>query len=98
MEEWLFFDIMRKIILWSCPVIFLLGVTLLVYSNYSNFEAFLGREFGLRKRIVPKLGTNVYSFHEWCLKKHALIGLVFIIYALVVFMVLSKIPSPGEIF
>ena len=41
MEEWLFFDIMRKIILWSCPVIFLLGVTLLVYSNYSNFEAFL---------------------------------------------------------
>jgi hypothetical protein len=98
MEEWVIFDIMRKIIFWSCPVIFLLGITLLAYSNYSKLEAFLGREFGLRKRIAPKLETNVYSFQEWCLKRHVLVGLVFIIYALVVFLVLSKIPSPGEIF
>ncbi|HPT39563.1 MAG TPA: hypothetical protein PL125_05145 [Candidatus Omnitrophota bacterium] len=85
MEDWAFFDAMREIIFWTSPVVFLMGITLLVYSNYRNFEGLLAREFGLRKRLLPKLEANIYSFHEWCLKKHTLIGLICIIYAVVVF-------------
>ena len=97
MEEWVFFDVMREIVFWSSPVVFLMGVVLLTYSNYRNFEIFMGREFGLRKRVLPKLEKNIYSFHEWCLKKHTLIGLVCIIYAVVVFLVLRKFSSLGEV-
>jgi len=98
MEEWGFFNIMREIIFWTNLVVFLVGVTLLIYSNYRNVEMLLGREFGIRKRILPKLEQNIYSFHEWCLKKHTLLGLICIIYALVMFLVLRKIPSLGEVY
>ncbi|MDP2928325.1 MAG: hypothetical protein Q8N80_05980 [Candidatus Omnitrophota bacterium] len=97
MEEWDFFYIMHEIVFWTTPVVFLVGVTLLIYSHYRNVEMLLGREFGLRKRILPKLESNIYSFHEWCLKKHTLIGLICIIYALVVFLVLRKFSSLGEV-
>jgi len=97
MNDWTFFDAMREVIFLTTPVAFLMGVTLLVYSNYRNFEKFMGREFGLRKRILPKVEQNIYSFHEWCLQKHTLIGLVCIIYALVVFLVLRKFSSLSEV-
>ncbi|HNW38964.1 MAG TPA: hypothetical protein PKI44_00875 [Candidatus Omnitrophota bacterium] len=97
MEDWAFFDAMREIIFWTSPVVFLMGITLLVYSNYRNFEGLLAREFGLRKRLLPKLEANIYSFHEWCLKKHTLIGLICIIYAVVVFFLLRNISSLSEV-
>jgi len=97
MEEWAFFDLLREIVFWSSPVVFLVGVTLLFYSNYRNIEKLLGTEYGLRKRIFPKIESNIYSFHEWCLKKHTLIGLICIIYALVVFLALKRFSSLNEI-
>jgi hypothetical protein len=97
MEEWVFFDVMREIILWTTPVAFLMGMILLVYSNYSKFEAFMGKEYGLRKRILPKLEANIYSFHEWCLKKRTLLGLACIIYSVVVYFLLRKFYSLGEV-
>lgn len=97
MEEWVFFDAMRELVLWSSPAVFLAGVILLLSRKYKDFEILMDREYGLRKRILPKLEKNLYSFHEWCLKKHALIGLICIIYALVVFVVLRKFYSFGEV-
>jgi hypothetical protein len=97
MEEWLFFDYLREIVLWTSPVVFLMGITLLMYSNYRNFEMLLGREYGLRKRVLPKVEKNIYSFHEWCLKKHTLIGLICIIYALFIFLVLRNHSSLSEV-
>ncbi|PIQ88134.1 MAG: hypothetical protein COV73_00455 [Candidatus Omnitrophica bacterium CG11_big_fil_rev_8_21_14_0_20_43_6] len=97
MEEWAFFDILREIVFWSSPVVFLMGLVLLMYGNYRNIELLMGREFGLRKRILPKLEQNIYSFHGWCLKKHTLIGLICILYALVVFIVLRRCDSLNEV-
>lgn len=97
MEEWAFFDYMREIIFWTTPIVFLVGIALLVYGNYRNLEMFLGREYGLRKRILPEVEKNIYSFHEWCLKKHTLIGLICIIYALVVFLALKRFASLNEV-
>jgi len=97
MQDWVFFDVMREIIFWTSPVVFLMGVTLLMYGNYRNFEMLMGKEFGLRKRILPELEKNIYSFHEWCLQKHTLIGLVCIIYALVIFLLLKKFSSLSEV-
>jgi hypothetical protein len=97
MTDWVFFDVLREIFLWTTPVVFLMGVALLVYSNYNNFEKLMGREFGLHKRILPKIEQNIYTFHEWCLQKHILIGLACIIYAVVVFMFLRNISSLDEV-
>ncbi len=97
MEEWAFFDIMREIIFWSSPVVLLLGLILIAYHNYGRVEVVLGKEYGLRKRIFPKLEQNIYSFHEWCLKRRILIGLACIIYSLVVFCTLKRFYSLNEV-
>jgi len=97
MEEWAFFDFMRDIVFWSSPVVLLLGLTLMMYNNYNSIETILGREFGLRKRILPKLEKNIYSFHEWCLKRHTVIGLICIIYALFVFLVFKRPDSLNSV-
>ena len=96
MEEWTLFDVMREIVFWTSPVVFLVGLILLVDSKYSKIEMYLGREFGLRERVIPELEQNVYSFHEWCLKKHTLVGLVCLIYAVAMFIFLKKHSSLGE--
>lgn len=96
-QDWTFFDALREVIFWTTPVIFLLGVAMLMYSNYRNFETLMAREFGLRKRILPKLEKNIYSFHEWCLKKNTLIGLVCIMYSVVVFLALKNFSSLSEV-
>ncbi len=96
-QDWTFFDVLRDIIFWTSPVVFLMGVTLLMYSNYRNFENLMSREFGLRKRILPKLEANIYSFHEWCMKKHTLIGLFCIIYSVTMFLVLRRTSSLSEV-
>jgi len=97
MEDWAFFDIMREIVFWSSPVIFLLGIILLINNNFQNVESLAAKEFGLRKRIFPALEHNVYVFHNWCLKRRVWIGLACIMYALVVFFVLRKFSSLGEV-
>jgi hypothetical protein len=97
MEDWAFFDIMRVIVFWSSPVVLLLGIILMTFHNYRNVEVVLGKEYGLRKRILPKLEQNIYSFHEWCLKRRTLIGLVCIIYSLVVFFAFRKSHSLNEV-
>ncbi|MCX5694922.1 MAG: hypothetical protein NT014_07400 [Candidatus Omnitrophica bacterium] len=97
MEEWLFFDWMRVIVFWTSPVVFLLGLILLIYNKYNKLEVIAGREFGLRKRIFPKIEQNIYTFHEWCLRKRTLIGLACIIYAVVVFLLLKQFYSLEEV-
>jgi len=92
-QDWTFFDVMREFVFWSSPAVFLMGVILLMYGNYRNFENLMGKEFGIRKRILPELEKNIYSFHEWCLKKHTLIGLICIVYALVMFQLLRRFSS-----
>jgi hypothetical protein len=91
MSDLLFIKILREIILWSTPVIIFVGVFLILYGNYSSFQSTLEKELGLRKRIIPKLEKNVYAFHEWCLKKNILIGIICIIYSVIVFLVLRKL-------
>lgn len=97
MEDWVFFDITRVIIFWSCPVMFLMGLVLLTYHKYADFEALLAKEFGIRKRIIPELEKNIYSFHEWCLKRRVFIGWACIVYALFVFLLLNNFSSLEEV-
>lgn len=97
MDDSLFFAILRAIILWSSPLILFVGVLLVAYGRYSSFESILAKELGLRKRIMPKIEKNIYSFHEWCLKKNILIGVVCIVYSVIVFLALIKLSIPVEI-
>jgi hypothetical protein len=96
-EDWTFFDVLRQVVIWTAPVIFLLGILMLLYSNYRNVEKFLAREFGFRKKLVPKLEQNIFTFHEWCLKKQAWIGLGCVVYGVVVFLILRHVSSLGEV-
>jgi len=84
----LFFNLLYAVIIWSSPVIFFVGLLLMLYGSYNNLEKKLAKEMGLRKKLLPKLEKNIYSFHEWCLKRNAAIGAVCIIYSLAVFFVL----------
>ncbi|MCK9431805.1 MAG: hypothetical protein PHQ84_05510 [Candidatus Omnitrophica bacterium] len=97
MEDWALFDIVRVIIFWTSPVVFVLGLILLTYSKYTKLEEFLAKEFGMRKKIFPGLEKNIYLLHNWCLKKRVLIGIACIIYALVVFLLLHNFSSLEEV-
>jgi hypothetical protein len=95
--DWTFFDVMRECVFWTSPIVFIIGVVLLMYGNYKNFEALMLKEYGLRNKILPEVEKNIYSFHDWCMKKHILIGMVCIVYSLVVFLVLKRFSSLGEV-
>ncbi len=97
MEEWVFFDVLREIILWTTPFALLTGLILLVRRDYSHLEKILSREYGLRRRLLPKIESNIYIFHEWCLQKRVIIGLACIIYAVIVFSLLRRPGSLGEV-
>ena len=83
------FEVLRPIIFWLSPGIFFVGVLLILYGNYRRFEAIVDVEMGIRKKIFPKLESNIYTFHEWLLRKHILLGLICIVCALIFFLTLK---------
>ena len=86
-EEIAVLNVLRAIIFWFSPVIFLAGILLVLYGNYKKLETMLSKEMGIRKKVFPKLETNNYTFHEWLLERNTLVGLICIICALVFFFV-----------
>jgi len=70
------FDVVRTIVFWFSPIIFFVGVLMVLSGNYRKLEEKLSREMGMRKKVLPKFEANDYSFHEWLLKKDTLLGLI----------------------
>ncbi len=75
-EDITVFDILRAIIFWFSPVIFLVGVLLVLYGNFRKIERILSKELGIRKKVLPKLEAYNYTFHEWLLERNSLVGLI----------------------
>ena len=86
-EEIAVLNVLRAIIFWFSPVIFLAGILLVLYGNYKKLETMLSKEMGIRRKVFPKLEANNYTFHEWLLERNTLVGLICIICALVFFFV-----------
>ena len=94
MEEQLtIFEVMRTILLWLSPLVLLEGILLLIVKTdkHIKLEHLLGKEVGgIRKRLIPKIETNIYTFQNWLLKRTFIPGLFFIIYSAILFIVLRK--------
>ena len=83
------FNLIRTILLVMSPIMLFMGMIILLAAadKYNKLEEALGKEIGgIRKRIIPKLETNVYSLHGLMLKRKAIIGLICIICSLVFFV------------
>jgi len=87
-DEVTVFDILRLIIFWLSPVIFFIGVLLVLYGNFRKVEAIFSREMGIRKKVLPKLESYNYTFHDWLLEKNSLLGLICIACGLTFFFIL----------
>ena len=83
-----FFHVLRVIVYCSSPVVFFVGVLLVMYGNYRKIEQTLGKEAGITKRIVPILENNIFTFQEWLLQKHTMVGLICMVAALIIFFLL----------
>ena len=83
------FEVLRAIIFWFSPIIFFVGLLLVLYGNFRKMEAVLSREMGLRKKVFPRLEVYNYAFHEWLLEKNVLVGLICIACGIVFFFVLK---------
>ena len=83
---------MRTILLWLTPLAFLAGIFLLTgkVDKCIKLEQFLDKEVGIKKRLIPKIETNIYSFQNWLVKKRVMLGLFLIVYSIVSFIVLRK--------
>lgn len=85
------FEILRIALFWSSPVIFLVGLLLVLYANYKRLEEFFGKElFGIKKKVFPMLETNIYVFHEWLLEKKTLLGVICIVLGVLFFLEFRK--------
>ena len=86
------FDIMKTILFWMSPIVFLLGLSLifLTKERYEELEKILDKEMGLKKKLIPQIETNIYIFHKWLLGKRLLLGIFLIIYSIILFIVLRK--------
>jgi hypothetical protein len=94
MEEQLtIFEVMRTILLWLSPLVLLEGIVLLIgkADKEIKLEHRLDKEIGgIKKRLIPRIETNIYTFHNWLLKRPFILGLFFIIYSVMLFIVLRK--------
>ncbi|MDD5355617.1 MAG: hypothetical protein PHY56_03695 [Candidatus Omnitrophica bacterium] len=87
-EDITVFDILRAIIFWFSPVIFLVGVLLVLYGNFRKIEKIFSKELGIRKKVLPKLEAYNYTFHEWLLERNSLVGLICMASGVIFFFVL----------
>jgi hypothetical protein len=84
------FDVVRIVLLFLSPVIFLEGILLLLLTadKYNKFEKALSRELGgMKKRVAPALESNIYAFHNWLMKKTIVVGIICIAYSLIIFFI-----------
>ena len=88
-DEITVFSVFRSLIFWLSPGVFFVGVLLIVYGKYKSLETMLDREYGIRKKIFPKLESNNFSFHKWLLKNNILMGIICIVCSLIFFFVLK---------
>lgn len=87
------FDVIRVILFFVSPIIFLEGVLLLLLTvdRYNRLEKALNKEIGgLRKHVIPALETDIYAFHNWLLKRSVAVGVICIVYSLTIFLLLKK--------
>lgn len=87
------FEIVRVIFFWISPLIFLLGLLILLSSpeKYGNLEDKLGREIGgIRKKIIPAIEKNIFIIQGWLMKKRTIVGLLCIICSVIFFFLLKK--------
>jgi len=92
-EELTIFEVMRTILLWLSPLVLLEGIVLLIgkADKQIKIERLLGKEVGdIRKRLIPRIETNIYTFHNWLLKRSFILGLFLIICSVMLFIVLRK--------
>jgi hypothetical protein len=91
MGEITVFEVMKTILLWTSPVMFMLGIMLVLYTNYKRLEEFFGKEiFGVKHKVVPLFETNIYNFHEWLLERRTLVGLICVIFSIAIFFIYKK--------
>ncbi|MFC1674806.1 hypothetical protein ACFL1K_02835 [Candidatus Omnitrophota bacterium] len=85
------FDMMRVAYHSMSPALFILGLVLLVVGleRYNRLEQVLAKEGGIRRRVIPKLETNTYVFHQRLLEGKMLIGLLCIVCSGVFFFFLK---------
>jgi hypothetical protein len=88
-----FFGILRIMLLWLTPFVFLEGVFLMLFKpeKQQKLEEFLSRKVGLRQRMVPQIEKNIYTFHNWLMHKTPILGIIFIVYSICLFAVLIKV-------
>ena len=86
-EGFTIFEIVQIILYALSPILFLIGIVMVLFGNYKILEDNLNKEIGgIKKKIFPKLEDNIFSFHSWLLEKRIAIGLICVIFAMALFL------------
>ena len=83
------FDKLPKIIFWLSPFLLIAGAILVLYGNYKKLEDFFGKEF-FRAKVLPKLESNIFNFHEWVFERRTAVGIICITVGVIVFFIFRK--------
>jgi len=92
-EEFSVFDLIKTVILWLCPLVFVEGLLLLLLrtDEYTKLENILGKEIGgIKKKVAREIENNIDFFHLWLLSNKNIVGLIALICSAIFFVVLRK--------
>ena len=88
-----FFTVLKNVVAYLTPLVFLEGILLLLMKEekYSKIEEHLGKEIGgIRRRVIPRLENNIFTFQKWLLKRKIILGIFCMVYSVLLFTVLWK--------
>ncbi|MFA5356992.1 MAG: hypothetical protein WC301_06305 [Candidatus Omnitrophota bacterium] len=92
MEEITVFHVIKTVAFWLTPLVLLEGILLLLLraDKYTKLENRLGKEVGgIRKKMIPRLERDIYILQNWLLKKTPVVGVFFVVYAILLFIALK---------
>ncbi|MFA6216478.1 MAG: hypothetical protein WDL87_02350 [Candidatus Omnitrophota bacterium] len=82
-------EVIKLVLLCLNPLIFIIGLVMFLVNEerFRRLEKNFDHELGIKRKLVPSLENNIFTFHEFLLKKKMIVGIVFVIYAVLSYVI-----------
>jgi|WetSurMetagenome_2_1015567.scaffolds.fasta_scaffold214652_2 hypothetical protein len=82
-------EIIKIVLLALNPVILIIGLVMFLVSEekYQKLEKLMDQELGIKQKLLPGIEKNILTFHQFLLKKKVFVGMVFVVYAVLSYVI-----------
>ncbi len=82
-------EVIKIVLLALNPVILIIGLVMFLVNEekYQKLEKLMDQELGIKQKLFPGIEKNIYTFHQFLLKKKVFVGIVFVVYAVLSYVI-----------